>query len=130
MDAARAERAADLHDKDCAFFLCNVVFAFFRRAVRIHILKLLRGHKEDLLGENTGGECVVLCNVALCMTNGAVDAVHHALQRFHIALLAVNDALPIPLVNEHGVEIIGILVATDGVHIGIKALAVLKAVVL
>ena len=51
------------------------------------------------------------------------DAAHDVLQERDTALVRGDDAFPVPLVDVDGVEVVHLLVAADGVHIGIEPLA-------
>ena len=58
------------------------------------------------------------------------DGLHGGFQGFDGALLFGDDLLPVPLVYVAGVEVVKLLIAADGVHVGVKAFARLKAVFL
>ena len=58
-----------------------------------------------------------------CASHGGVDACHDLLQEVHGALLGGDGAFPVPLVHVERVQVAQLLVGTDGVHVGIDAIA-------
>ena len=45
-----------------------------------------------------------------------------------VRFLLLDDFLPVPLIHEDGVDIVGNLITPDGVHVGVKTLPVRKTV--
>ena len=71
---------------------------------------------------------IVGADKTLGFAQGQVDPVDDIPQEGLIALGRRHDPLPVPLVHENGVDVVGDLIAPDGVHIGIEAFADGKAV--
>ena len=71
---------------------------------------------------------ICLADVVLGAEYRAIDALHNLLQILHRATLLGHNTLPVPLVNVERVEIVQLLVGTDGVHIGDDAVAILHLI--
>ena len=98
--------------------------------VGIHILELLRGDKIYLVGQKLADNVIFLGYICLRMAQASVNGADGSLEGIDVALLGSYYLLPIPLVDKDGMDIIRILVAAYGVHVGIDTLAGLEAVVL
>lgn len=129
MDVARAELAADLHDKHCALVAGNFGLALLGSQVGIHILELLRGDERYLIGQELADEIIFLGDIGLRVAQAPVNRADGSLEGIDVALLGSYYLLPIPLINKDGVEIIRILVAAYGIHVRIETLAGLEAVI-
>ena len=73
---------------------------------------------------------VFIPHLMLHVLDNFEDLPHRILQGVQGALLLCNDTFPVPLVHITGVKVIQLLVPADGVHVGVKSLARLKAVFL
>ena len=62
--------------------------------------------------------------------HGTDDGTDGLLQIRHVAVTAFDDLFPVPLIHVHGVEVVHLLVAADGVHIGEQTLTGLEVVTL
>ena len=51
-----------------------------------------------------------------------VNVAYRLLEVVLISLLARDDLFPVPLVDKHGMNVVSVLVAADGVHVGVKSL--------
>ena len=128
MRNAGFQLVADLHDKDSALELCDLVFPLLRGAVRIHIFELLRGDEEDIFRKDFLNIIILDGHVFLCFFQSLVHFLNHLFQSVHVAVFFGDDFLPVPLVHIDGMDVVCLLIPADGVHIGIKTLAVGKTV--
>ena len=62
--------------------------------------------------------------------HSAYDGADGLAQVLLIAVLALDDLFPVPLIHIDGVEVVHLLVAADGVHVGEQALAGLEVIAL
>ena len=120
---AAFQLAADLHNADRAVRAGNDVFALLGGLVGVEILQLLRckeGHvtvqADDLQRGELPAQLVGRC------AHSVHDIAHGFLQKFQRAVFLGDHALPVPLVNVDAVQIVQLLVAADGVHIGDQTL--------
>ena len=63
-------------------------------------------------------------------TDGETQIADGLAQVLLIAVLAFDDLFPVPLIHIDGVEVVHLLVAADGVHVGEQALAGLEVIAL
>ena len=117
------QKAADLHQEYSSLFFRDLIFPLLRRQPGITVLQLLGGHKGNLLRQDALDIIIFICHPFFCHAQRGINGLHHCLQRLLISLLLRNDLFPVPLIHINGVDIIGILIPADGVHIGIKTLA-------
>ena len=119
---------ADLHNEYRLMLVNEEIFALVGSGVRIHILKLLSRDKRhvalELLRKLGEAHVKSVCRVADRSDNCADDE----FQVIEIAVFLADYLLPVPLVNVNGVNVVKLLVATDRVHVGIKALTELETV--
>ena len=126
---AVGEFAADTHDEDGAILLADSVFALFRRKVGVHLQQLFGVYEIDVAREEGLDLWVGLAGQVLCSQYGRVDSAHDALEELDVTLLGHHDGFPVPLVNVEGVEVVKLFVGTNGVHVGIDAIAGLDIIV-
>ena len=128
--AAALQVITDLHEKHRVMLLANGILALLGRVVGPAILQLLGGDEVDLpvqLGVQAGERHLQrIVGLHHCADDGA-DGL---LQIGHVAVAALDDLLPVPLIHVDGVEVVHLLVAADGVHVGEQALAGLEVVAL
>ena len=108
--------------------LTNSILALLRRLVGIHLQQLVGMDEVNLLGQEGFDLRVGLTRQVFRATDGSIDALHHILQELQRAVLLVDDGLPVPLVHIQRVQVVQLLVGTDGVHVGIDAVARLHLV--
>ena len=128
--AAALQVIADLHQEHGVVLLTDRILTLLRRIVGPAVLQLLGGDKEHLavqLGVQAGERDL---QGVFGLYHSAHDGAHGLLQIGHVAVAALNDLLPVPLVHIHGVEVVHFLIAADSVHIGEQALAGLEVVAL
>ena len=53
--------------------------------------------------------------------DGLVDAADGLLEEAQVAVFGADDLLPVPLVHVDGVDVVQLLVGTQGVHVGVDA---------
>ena len=131
MRLAGAQCAADADDERRMVLAHEGMLALLRREVRIAILELLRSDKRDLTLQLRQHLKLRIdrAHGALRLANGSDDVHDRGLEIVQIAVTALDDLLPVPLINVDGVEIIEhILVAADGVHVGIETLSGIEVV--
>ena len=97
----------------------DLVLSLLWRIVRIHILQFLRSDKEDLFRQNAFYVIIFVCHVLFRHAESIIYRLNNALQSLYIALVFGDDLFPIPLIDIDGMDIVGILITTDGVHIRI-----------
>ena len=66
---------------------------------------------------------IVLASKILCTKDGCVDATNHVLEESYSTILTGDDSLPVPLVYVERVQVVELLVGTDGIHVGIDAIS-------
>ena len=119
---AGSQPAADLHDQRGAVLPQE-------RVLPVPGLGQVGVHVLQLLGGDAGHVPVQLDVDAGEFPAQAVGDVHHAvhdllsgaLQIVQVAVLAGDDLLPVPLVHVDGVDVVQLLVGTQGVHVGVDA---------
>ena len=130
MGLAAGQFVANLHQEHTAVLPGNQVFPCLRSVIRIQVLKLLAGDKVNIFGKMFDSLRVFIPHLMLHVLDNFEDLPHRILQGVQGALLLCNDTFPVPLVHITGVKVIQLLVPADGVHVGVKSLARLKAVFL
>ena len=107
------------------------VLTLLRGQVRVLVLQLLGGDEGDV----GGVERQILqlrehgVEVHLGGTDRRHDGAHDVLQIRLVPVFLTDDLLPVPLVHIDGVEVVHVLVAADGVHVAVEALAHAEAVI-
>ena len=111
------QSAANAHDKRGWMLANKQIFSLLRRLGRVEVLQLLRGYKGNFATE-LGVELGI---VPLELVERAADCLDNAtggvFQRVGVALILRDDALPVPLVHVNGVQVIGLFVTTNSVHV-------------
>ena len=129
---AALERGTDLHQEGGAVLLHEGVLALLRGQVGVFVFQLLGGD-EGHVGA-VQGQLLQLgehgMQVHLGGAHSGHDGAHHALEVGFVAVLETDDFFPVPLVHIDGVEVVQVLVAADGVHVAVQALAHAEVVVL
>lgn len=128
MHLSGTQRTADARQEHRAVFAYCPVFAFLRRQVGIQILQFLRRDERDVVGQFGLDVRIMRADEALRLAQGEVNRADGRLQRLHRALLGGDDFLPVPLVDENRVDVVGRFVAADGVHVRVQPFTGLEAV--
>ena len=121
---AGAQLAADLHDQRGLMLLQIFIFAltaFWN--VRIHVLQLLRGNGAHLAAEAGMNAGILAVQAHADIADAVHDLLRGAFERIERAILSADHLLPVPLIHIHGMQIVQRLIAADGVHVRIDALA-------
>ena len=128
--AAALQIIADLHEEHGVVLTADGVLPLLGGEVGPAILQLLRGDEVHLPLQHgvQAGESDLQGVVGL--HHRAHDGADGLAQVLLIAVLPLDDLFPVPLIHIDGVEIVHLLVAADGVHIGEQALAGLEVVAL
>jgi len=113
------QHLADLHKENGTFFFDDLVFSFLRSKVRIHVYKLFCGNECNLSWKDLFYVIILYSHVFLGLSKNAVDGADSIDQCFHVSFFLGDDLLPVPLVHIDGVDVVYVLVAADGNHIGI-----------
>ena len=106
------------------------VFTLLRSLVRVHILQLLRGDEKYVARELRVQAWECHAQRVVRLTDRADDVAHGAAKIALAAVLARNDLFPVPLIDVDGMEIVGLFVAPDGVHVGEEALSGVELIAL
>ena len=123
-----AQLSADTLNEHGAIFLADGILTLLRSLVRIHIEQILCMDEMNLLRQEWLELRIVLASEELGAEDGGIDAANDVLKECDGAVSLGNHSLPVPLVYIERVEIIQLLVGTDGVHIGIYAISRLHLV--
>ena len=115
--------ASDADDEHGSVLLANQVLALLGGLVGVHLHEFLAMYEVYLLGQVRMQLGVSLADVELGTQYGVVDAAHDVLQEIDVALFGRHGALPVPLVNIEGMEVVQFLVGTYGIHVGDDAIA-------
>ncbi len=118
MFLAVAQLGTDAHDKHGSVLTADGVLALLGRKVRIELAQLLAVDEEDILRQERLDRRISLADHELRTENGAVDFLHDFLQELDVAVLLADHALPVPLVDIERVQVVELLVGTDGIHVG------------
>ena len=123
MDAPVGEFPADADDENGLVLLYDGVFALLGGEPRIPLQELFRMDEENLVRE--GGHKLRELHIELVLRHlhRFIDAADGALQEVQVPVLGTDDLLPVPLVHIDGMEVVQVLVGTQGVHVGIDAAA-------
>ena len=119
------EFAADADDEDGTIGLTDGILALLRCLVGIHTQQFLGMDEVNLLRQEGLNLGIGLAHQILRPADGCVDALHDILQEGQRAVFPADDGLPVPLVYIERVQIVQFLVGTDGIHVGIDAIAAL-----
>ena len=102
------------------------VFTLLGGELRVHVLELLGGDEAHALFKlrQHGKLRVNGLHGALGVADGGDNVHDGGLEVIQVPVLRQDDLLPVPLVDVDRVEVVQlVLVAADGVHVGIQALA-------
>ena len=93
------------------------IFSLLGRLSGVEIFQLLRGYEGNFAAELRVKLRIVPLELVECATDCLNNATNGVFQRIGIALVLRDDAFPVPLVHVNGVQVIGLFVGTDSVHI-------------
>lgn len=91
-----SELIADLHQADSALFLCDDVFTLLRSFVRIEVLKLLCGDKENILWKDFLDKIILDGHVGLGLAQCLVYGTNDLLECIEIAFTLDNEPSAVP----------------------------------
>ena len=120
--------SAYLGKKDRAVFLRRRGFPLFRGKGRVFFFKLVGAYKGNFARQVVVEERIFALYVIRRLQYGGVNAAHGIFQVFFVAVFAGDYLFPVPLVDVERMQTVGLFVAANGVHIGIKTGVHLKAV--
>ena len=128
---AGLQLAADLHDQRRAVCAQECVLAILRVGqVRVHVLQFLRGDARHFATQLHADAGKLPAQAVGHVHDAVHDLLRGALERVECAILARDDLFPVPLVHVDRVEVVQLLVASDGVHIGVQAAAHVEIIAL
>ena len=128
--AAALQVVADLHQEHGVVFTADGVLTLLGGVVGPAILQLLGGDEVHLTiqyGVQAGKRDL---QGVVGLHHGAHNGADGLAQELLVAVLPLDDLLPVPLIHIDGVEVVYLLVAADGVHVGEQALTGLEIVAL
>ena len=118
-----AQRVADAYDENGTVLPRDEVFALLWRAVGIEAAQFLGMDEVELFGQAGDNLRVALINHVLRAYHGGIDLADSAGEEADVAILRAYGLFPVPLVHVEGVEVAQFLIGTDGVHVGVYAIA-------
>ena len=119
---AAFQLVADAHQEHGAALAGDGVLPLLARQGGVAVCQLLSGDEGHLLADVGGEQGIFLLQQLVGVGNRFDDATHRLLQVLRGALFGGDHRLPVPLIHEDGVGVVHIVVAADGVHIGVDAL--------
>ena len=117
------------YDEDGTVLLCQFLLPLDRSELRIQGPCLLRVDESDLVRQGLCAGGIVLGDQELGALDSLVDPCHDALEEVQVPLAVCHHALPVPLVNVNGMDVVYVIIRTDGVHVRVKTCSRLKAMV-
>ena len=130
MRLAVRELVTDLHEADGTLFPGDPVLALLGIAVRIHGLELAGRDEEDVMRQQLFNIVITDRHVLFRLAEHAVDVLHDSLEGIERAVFPADDLFPVPLVDVDRVDVVGLLIAPDGVHIRVEPFPDVEAVAL
>ena len=109
----------DLLDADCALETAEFEFSLLRCKIRVLIFEFLGSNKGDLLRKNALNVIIEIRHMLLGQTNAFIDRLYRLFEELTGSLLLGDDLLPVPLIDIDGMDIIGILITADRIHVGV-----------
>ena len=85
-------------------------------------------NESDIFGQGRGDVRIAIIDQRLDLLQEGIKLAHGLLQEVQVAILRTDGLLPIPLIYIERVEVVQLLVAADGIHIGIEAIACRDAI--
>ena len=128
MRLATFQFVTDLHQKYTAVFLGDQVLALLRGLVRIKLLKFLGGDEGDVVRKLFYCLRVLVPHLMLHVLDDLEDCANSLLKCLDRALFAGDNALPVPLVDVAGVQVVKLLVTADCVHVRVETFPWLEAI--
>ena len=121
MHHAVGKRHADSDDEDCPVLLGKLLLPLHRCEVGIKLAGLLRVDEGYLLGQFLCACGIVFGNKECGSLDCLIDFSDNRLEEIEIPLPVRHHALPVPLVDVDGMDVVDLIVRTDGVHVGVKS---------
>ena len=103
--------------------LADSILALLGRLVGIHLQQFLSMYKVNLLGQEGLDLRIGLAGQIFRSADGRIDTLHDILQERQRAVFLADHGLPVPLVHIERMQVVELLISTDGVHIGIDTIA-------
>ena len=122
------QRTADLHQENGAVFACGLIFPFLGGKIRKPVLQLLGGDEGDMIRQLRLDMRIMRADVPFGFPEGQINLFNDVAQERFISLIRRHDPLPVPLIHEDGVNIVGDFIAPDGVHIRIQPFSHVEAI--
>ena len=110
----------DFHNAYGTFGLGNIIFTFFWRIIREHILQFLCCHKENIRRQNLFNIIILNRHELFCFAKYFIYGTHGFFQCFDIPFFFADDFFPVPLINKNRMNIIRHFIAANSIHVGIQ----------
>ncbi len=123
-----AEVASDTDDEDGSIGSADGILALLWSEVGVHLEEFFGVDEMDVIGKEWLNLRIAFAYEVFGALYGVVDAAHHGLQITYIPVFGLHDALPIPLIDIEGMDVVKFFIATDGIHVGVESIAWLDVV--
>jgi len=120
---AVAQLSADTDHEYSSVLLADGILTLFRCFVGIHLQQFLGMYKVNLLWQEWLYLRISLAGKVFSTTNSGIYALYYILKECQSTVFLTNNGLPVPLINIQRVQVVKLLVGTNGVHISIDAIS-------
>ena len=111
------------HDFFLVYYLTDDDMGNFVNSMDAALPIIASMRRGEVLGQERLDLRIGLARQVLRTADGGVDALHHVFQERQRAVFPLDDSLPVPLVHIQRVQVVQLLVGTNGIHIRIDAIA-------
>ena len=115
--------SSNTNDKHRTKFACDGIFSLLRRQIGIALSQSFSVNKGNLRRQLGSELWKTLTHQIFCALHCRINRANNLFQKLHIAIFWRNHALPVPLIHIKTVQISQFFVSTDGIHIGVNAIA-------
>ena len=116
------ELAANTNHEHGTVSLADSILTLLGRLVGIHLQQLLSMDEVYLLRQEGLDLRVGLTGQIFRSADGRIDTLHDILQERQRAVFLADHGFPVPLVHIERMQIVELLISTDGVHVGIDTI--------
>ena len=118
-----AQLAADTNDEHGTVFFGDGVFAFLGSQIGVFLQQFFRVYEVDVVCQERFDLRIHFADHVFGAAHGRVDTGYNLFQESDATLFGGDGAFPVPLVYIKGMEVAQLLIGTDGIHVGIDAIA-------